>query len=216
MPRNTKPLPQDPTAELVREYHEAFLANERFSTAEATLDQVFGQWRNNDCFRNILIKACLLNSLYSTNINAIYAAAQRIRELEVDRRLEAADHSLVNEIAKVQVNEDTERDFYSFASKYCHFHNNPSYPIYDSYVEDVLVHYQIKCPFMELMDPRKKTTKKHIREHLKDYEAFCVALNALRARFALESASVRELDHFLWGYGRELYPKKYKKKNPRD
>lgn len=215
MPRNTKRLPEDATPDLVQRHHQAFVQNSRYATAEAMLDAVFGAYRSNASFQNILIKSCVLNALYSTNINAIYAVAERIMEVEIDDRLARADQTLVNDIARVQVNEETMREFYSFASKYCHFHVN-SYPIYDSFVEELLVHYQIKRPYMEMLNLKKNRTKKYIREYLHQYDHFCDTLTRFRDQFVLNNISAREMDHFLWGYGRELYPKAYKKRKSSD
>jgi hypothetical protein len=211
MSRNTKRLPQDATQELVEKYHQAFLGNERYAMSELTVQFVFDNCRDNSCMKNILIKACVLNSLYSTNIRAIYAVAQRVLSLNIDQRLRKGDKALVNEIAQTRLNKDTERGFYSFASKYCHFHNNDAYPIYDSFVEDVLVHYQIKSPFMGIPDQKKSSIKKNIREHLKRYESFWAEIEGLKQKYGLQPFSTKEIDHFLWGYGRALYPRNYGK-----
>jgi hypothetical protein len=79
MPRNTKPLPDPATHQLVMEYDAGFVGDSRYSTAEATLDTVFQDYPSNTDMPSILIKACTLNALYSTNINAIYRAAERIQ-----------------------------------------------------------------------------------------------------------------------------------------
>jgi len=78
-------------------------------------------------------------------------------------------------------------------------------------MEDILVHYQIKEPFIDLPDENYCHTKYYIREALKDYNLFCNAINALRRKFGIDTFSVREFDHFLWGYGRELYPRPIKR-----
>ncbi len=211
MPRNTKPLPEDATLDLVRKYHEVFMNNERYAMGERIVKSVFAQYPGNTSLDSIVIKACVLNTLYSTNINAIVAVAERILSLNIDARLTATDKALVNEIGRVRVNEKSKRNFYSFASKYCHFHNT-AYPIYDSFVEDMLVHYQIKNPFMSLRPGAKPKTKTHIRSHLEDYGRFYNAVEAFKQRYGLQACSSEEIDRFLWGYGRLLYPKNYEKK----
>ncbi len=208
MPRNTKTLPEDATPKLVKEYHQKFVNNERFALSERVVKTVFAQYPGNTSFDNIMIKACVLNTMYSTRINAIDAVARRILSLKIDCRISSADKTLVNEIAQVQVNERTLRNFYSFASKYCHFHN-PAYPIYDSFVEDMLVHYQIKDPFMVLGQGMEPKTKAHICKHLDDYGQFSQAMESFKCKYDLQNCSTEEIDHFLWGYGRELYPKSY-------
>jgi hypothetical protein len=182
--------------------------NERFVLGERVVKNVFDQYPGNTSLDNIMIKTCVLNTIYSTRINAIDAVARRILSLKIDNRIISTDKTLVNEIARVQVNEKSHRNFYSFASKYCHFHNS-AYPIYDSFVEDMLVHYQIKSPFLILGQEMKSKIKTHIRKHLEDYNRFSEAIESFKRRYGLQTCSAEEIDHFLWGYGRELYPKNY-------
>ncbi len=55
-------------------------------------------------------------------------------------RIQSGDASLVNELALVSVG-GKQRNFYSFASKYCNHHNAEAFPIYDSYVDKMLMHF---------------------------------------------------------------------------
>jgi hypothetical protein len=203
MTMSARQLPKDATAELVRQYHQIFQKNELFTLSERAVKTVFSQYNGNTCLDNILIKVCVLNTLYGTNIRDSVTVARHIKNLDIDERVMAGDKSLVNELAQVQFSA-SKFNFYSFASKYCHFHNL-SYPLYDSFVEDLLVHYQIKdpkYPFISLpADPQKKTA---IRAYLKDYSSFCDAIESFKQKYNLCSFSTEELDHFLWGYGREL------------
>jgi hypothetical protein len=206
MRKNGKPLPADASPDIVEKYHQLFISDARFSTGKETIDAVFAQFPCNTDTIAILAKACVLDSLYSTNVFNIYAVALHIKSLNIDARLGVADLSLVNEIATVKLNGVDSRNFYSFASKYCHFHN-PAYPIYDSFVEDVLVHYQIKSPFMPLEAERKAD----IRKHLKNYKNFVAAIDSFKEKYGLHGIPNENIDHFLWGYGKEYYPKSYAK-----
>jgi hypothetical protein len=208
MPRNTKPLPEIATPQLVDEYHQKFVNNEQFVLGERVVRNVFTQYPGNTSLDNIMIKICVLNTIYSTRINAIYAVARKILSLKIDDRIISADKTLVNEIAQVNINKKSHRNFYSFASKYCHFHNT-TYPIYDSFVEDMLVHYQIKESFMALGKGMNPKTKTHIRKHLRGYDRFSEAMESFKVKYGLQNCSTEEIDHFLWGYGRKLYPKNY-------
>ena len=60
--------------------------------------------RHNDCIEDVLIKCSSLNDFYSTNIFDIHTMAQHILSLKIDERLENGDLSLVNDIARVEVN----------------------------------------------------------------------------------------------------------------
>ncbi len=51
------------------------------------------------------------------------------------------DVSLVNEIAKVEIS-GKQFNFYSFATKYCSHHKPKDYPIYDNYVDRLLMAFK--------------------------------------------------------------------------
>ena len=69
------------------------------------------------------------------------------QEIYISRYLNQ-DETLVNDIAKVNIN-GKEKYFYSFATKYCSHHYPTVFPIYDSYVEKVLLHFNKKDKFYE-------------------------------------------------------------------
>ena len=108
----------------------------------------------------ILIKCSCLNDFYSTNIFSIYPVAKRIFKLKIDKRLNEGDPILVNDIAHVIIN-DKEKFFYSFATKYCSHHNNNDFPIYDYFVDRMLMYFKKRDNF----SPFKQTD-------LKDYAKF--------------------------------------------
>lgn len=94
--------------------------------------------------KHILLKCASLNDFYSTNIFSVYPVAKHILSLKnIDERLKSYDPLLVSEIQKVSIS-DVEKNFYSFASKYCSHHNPNDYPIYDSYVDEVLRYFRNK------------------------------------------------------------------------
>ena len=143
------------------------------------------EFSDNTCLENVIIKASALNDLYSTNIFSIYYMAKHITEIEdINCRLASGDHGLVNCIAKIQIN-DKEKRFYSFASKYCSFHNEDSFPIYDQYVEKMLKHYGAKG-------------------NLKDYGDFCSAIDTFKKGNGLDSCSLKDIDIYLWMKGKSL------------
>ncbi|UTW70364.1 hypothetical protein KHA80_07545 [Anaerobacillus sp. HL2] len=45
---------------------------------------------------------------------------------------------------------EKKKNFYSFATKYCSHHNPLDYPIYDSYVDEVLRHFRNRDGFSDL------------------------------------------------------------------
>lgn len=62
--------------------------------------------------------------------------------LDIDDRLMAGDVTLVNDIAKVNMDNGTVKNFYSFATKYCSHHKHLDFLIYDSYVDRLLRYFR--------------------------------------------------------------------------
>ena len=69
--------------------------------------------------------------------------------------------------------------------KYCSFHNEDSFPIYDQYVEKMLKHYGAKG-------------------NLKDYGDFCSAIDTFKKGNGLDSCSLKDIDIYLWMKGKSL------------
>jgi hypothetical protein len=152
--------------------------------------------RHND-LQQVIIKVSALNDFYSTNIFDTYSVATHIRSVrDVKGRLERGDLSLVNELACVKIG-GRDRNFYSFASKYCSHHKPDSYPIYDYYVAKVLMYYRDKSRFFGFT-----------KEDLKKYGTFVEVIKKFRTYYKLDN-SLREIDLFLWRTGREKFPRTY-------
>ena len=171
---------------------------EDYTAQEDAINRLFnGEFKSNDNLQNILIKCSVLNDFYSTNIFKIYPVAKHILELNIDNRLEMGDPSLINDIALVNIS-GVEKNFYSFATKYCSHHNPADYPIYDSYVAKVLNYYRHKDKFAEFSEI-----------DLKQYTKFKDILIKFRSFYKLEQLNLKELDMFLWQYGKEYFPNNY-------
>ena len=174
---------------------------EDYSFQEEALDKLFFRLcPKNTCIEDILLKVSTLNDFYSTHIYSTYPVAKHILALDIDERLQMGDLSLVKAIQKVTV-KGTERNLYSFASKYCSHHNPLAFPIYDSYVDEIL------CRFM-----KQDHFATFRRGDLKDYQKFYDILLAFRSFYGLEKYNLKEIDKYLWQLGKDLLPKSYGKK----
>src|SRR5206468_1151652 len=100
----------------------------------------------NTSLEDILLKVVALNDLYRTGILATYRVAEHIFQLNIDPLLEAGQSEAVARIARVQLG-TVARNNYSFATKYCAWHNPDAYPIYDSYVDNLLWGYKKQDQF---------------------------------------------------------------------
>lgn len=162
-----------------------------YSNQEKALDKLFMDiCKKNDNKEDILIKCSSLNDFYSTNIFDIHTVAQHILSLHIDERLEKGDHSLVDDIAHVEVN-GKDHFFYSFATKYCSHHQPERYAIYDSYVEKVLISMNNRMHYANFN-----------REELKDYDIYMSVIRAFQQRFGLMQYNIKQLDQYLWQLGK--------------
>lgn len=162
-----------------------------YSNQEKALDKLFMDiCKHNDCIEDILIKCSSLNDFYSTNIFDIHSLAQHILSLKIDNRLKNGDLSLVDNIARVNVN-GKDHFFYSFSTKYCSHHQPECYAIYDNYVEKVLMSMNIRHHFTKFK-----------REDLKDYNTYIKVIKAFQQRYGLMQYSIKQLDQYLWQLGK--------------
>lgn len=148
----------------------------------------------NKVIDDIILKTAALNTVYNTYIYSVYPVAQHILSLGIDERLRADDETLVNELMRVFYNSGEKVDHYSFATKYCSFHNPDAFPIYDSYVGKILQYYRDRERFSLFKN-----------SELKNYPKFKQILSAFRRYFGLEKYTTKELDQYLWQFGKEHF-----------
>jgi hypothetical protein len=118
--------------------------------------------------------------------------------LNIDERLQNGDVTLVNEIARVQMDNGTVKNLYSFATKYSSHHNSLEFPIYDSYVDKVLQHFRNTDRFYDFE-----------KEDLKRYKEFKNILLKFRAFYMLESYNLKDIDKYLSLLGKDKLPNRY-------
>ena len=191
----------NPSIEQVEIYLTKWDGLENYHLQEDALNKLFFELcpKNVDV-TDILLKASTLNNFYSTNIFSIYPVAKHICALDIDARLKAGDVTLVGDIQYVTIGE-TLKNFYSFATKYCSHHNPIDYPIYDSYVDEVLRYFRKRDGFSDFQDV-----------DLKDYAKFKNILIEFRAFYGLEKHKLKQIDQYVWQLGKEYFPKNYGKK----
>jgi hypothetical protein len=156
----------------------------KFSAPVDAISKICKQYPNNNNLEEVLIKCAVIDNFSSTNVFDLYKMADHIVKKNIDEKLKKGDYSLVNDIAKVEIG-GKERNFYSFATKYCHYHKPYFFAIYDSYVAKVL------CVFLD-----KKESE------LRIYNNYIKALNDFRQRYNLDKYKYDNLDKYLWRLGR--------------
>ncbi|MGX2970978.1 hypothetical protein [Helicobacter sp. T3_23-1059] len=187
-----------PIQEELESYLKAFQTDftmRHYLAQESALKKLFKAYHNNTNLDEIIIKVATLNSLYGTNIFNIFAVAEHISHIKhIDERLKSGDEKLVSEIAKSGLKNKNGKEiiFYSFATKFCSFHNSEKYAIYDSFVAKVLTHF--KQDFKQTFN----------QNDLRDYGKFMEILCAFQRHYKL-SATLRDLDLYLWQLGKKHF-----------
>jgi hypothetical protein len=183
----------------VENYLKLWDSLENYVLQESSLRKLFTEtYPDNKLIENVLIKVCSLNDFYSTNIFSPFTVAKHIVNLNIDDDLSKEDLELVNRIAKVEMAGNKIKNFYSFATKYCSHHKPEVYPIYDSYVEKMLVYFKKQDNFDDFST-----------EDLKVYPKFREILGKFRDYYNLEEFDLKQIDKYLWQAGKKYFPRKY-------
>ena len=182
-----------PTSDLLRRYIEQFEKDERYYVGDQAIIRLFKLLPSNKDLEDVLLKLSVVNDLYSTNIFATFKMAKHIQSLGVDGELANHSPEVVNRIADVTISGKSYR-FFSFATKYCSWHDQDNYPISDSFVERLLLTYQYQYGFAQF----EKTD-------LRDYPRFKGIVEQFQRHFGLLDFGLKRLDKFLWLYGKEKF-----------
>lgn len=118
----------------------------------------------------------------------------------VEVLLKGGDLDLVDRMAVVSFGSEVRR-FYSFATKYCSHHFPEAYPIYDSYVDEMLWFFHKRDYFA-----------KFNRIDMKHFPTFVGIIDQFKSHYGLEKFSRKEIDVFLWLAGKKHFPR-YKQAN---
>ena len=195
---------QTPTNELVEEYIDKFNKDERYYLADKAIINLFQKFPENKNLEDILLKISVINDLYSTNIFGTFIMARHIQQLNIDSGLQQGNADIVTTITSGHgirsKKNDKEINFYSFATKYCNWHNKDAYPIYDSFVDKILIAYRDKDSFSKFKDIE-----------LKNFKRFKDIIADFKNNYSLTRYNLKEIDKFLWIYGKTNFPNNYGK-----
>ena len=193
-----KNYPPTPNLDLIESYLQKWDTLENYILQENSLNLLFHKLcPENIKTEHILLKVSSLNDFYSTNIYDTFTVAKHILNCEIDDSLSKGKLDIVNKIARVKIKKRT-INFYSFASKYCSHHNPAVYPIYDSYVEKMLMYFK-----------RVEKFYTFLKDDLKDYPKFVEIIRNFQVYFHLGKFTLRQIDIYLWLAGKQYFPHKY-------
>ena len=154
----------------------------------------------------VKLKVETLNLYYSTRILAVGVVSRHIVDVfaHKDEKMLTVDYNsqdekvfdLVDEIAKVTFNLSDNsvavRNMFSFATKYCSFHNPDAFYIYDRNVVAVLKLFK--------NDFGGKFSEKELRS----YKCFRQIMEQFRNYYGFDKYSCKELDIYLWQLGDKI------------
>lgn len=192
-------MPPTPTPERVRAACDEF--EQKYRVVEGALGWLFAQYPSNDDLRHVLLKVVALSSLYGTRI---FAYSEKIPNLvdvalhirnsaaEIGSALSVGAPEVVERISRVSVAKKADRNFFSFATKFCSWHKPDLYPIWDANVQRYLRRLQRHSDFAGSF--------KINAEHW-EYREFRDAMVAFRDFYGISSFNFKDIDKFLWLYG---------------
>ena len=170
----------------------------RYRIEETALQSLINKYPDNSDFNGVFIKVTMLNLYYNTRLqnSFIISVAKRIHGIKnFDKRLKEGDVNLLSDISIPNTKE--EHKCFSFATKYCVLHNPDKFVIYDSIVRKALK----QCRDEELISDYKAYEPD---DYLKDIERYRKYMDVLKEfQQKCEIGSLRDLDWFLWTYGKE-------------
>ena len=188
-----------PSAREIKKYLKRWNSLENYTLQEKSLKKLFSKtYPQNVKIEDVLIKVCSLNDLYGTHILSPFTIAKHIVSLRIDKNLLKEDLTLVNRIAEVEMSDGITRNFYSFATKYCSHHKPMIYPIYDYYVEKVLMYFKRNDSFSNFK-----------RDDLKEYVRYREIMIEFKNFYCLKKYSLKQIDKYLWQLGKEYFPRTY-------
>ena len=195
-----------PTAEDVRNAINEF--NGWKDNPDPALTELFKLYPANTNFDHVLLKVVALNALYSTLIRVnsdltptVYEVARYIVDLNIDAALSRGDAQIVEKIADVTVGGKRQRN-YVFATKYCNWHKQELFPIYDSRADVCLWHLQ-----------KTGRIEEFCRQDIYySYPKFKRVVTQFMNSFLPEKFTYKEIDQYLYVEGRKLFAAKKKMK----
>lgn len=192
--------------EFLRECRSQFQNDGVLRLADEALGNVFCSFQRNDQLAKVFVKVSILNKLYKTNVYNEIRLTKHIAGINCngsfDSCLSLGGLEAVELIRKghgIVSKNGNEIDYYSFATKFCHWSNPNHYPIYDSFV-DTGIRFMVGTE-EEIVAPNFNWG------NLKDYVIFKQVIDYFKEVLGFSDLSYKDFDEALWMYGRFVQKK---------
>lgn len=184
-----------PTPELIEKQRAKFDRKER--VVEHALQSLIRRFPENVHESHVLLKVVSINELYHSRVlgKDLRKLAHRIRGLDIDSALKDGSPKAVQQIA----NCCGTREYYSFATKFCSWHNQSAYSIWDGHVDEALWAYKKQHNFADFH-----------RQDMWDYEKFAEIIKGFQKKYELDTVPLKQLDKFLWHLGDRILKRRAK------
>ena len=212
----------EPSNDLVRAYANQWLSDEdnadgyffdtfgidfrKIRREETALNKLADRVRKDPQSEDLLVAfVTTLDSIYGTRLKSPVNTAYNLFPIVRDDRLieticqvgKGSDlkerAQIVDIIATIDKVDDKSNNYaYSFATKFCSRFAPDTFPIFDSFAAGLLYHYL------------GRNAKRGWRASLGSYETYLSVYDGLIGQYKLEDFSYREIDYFLWTYGKQL------------
>ena len=173
------------------------------SEGDKVLLGLFNKMLINPSLENIELSVITLDSIYHTRLDnpfktshAIFELNQRIDFFSMIRDSGYDRRTIIDYIASINKRFDNnEKYIYSFATKFCSFISPNRFPIYDQYSSTLLYEYlkNLNCNICN---------QPLCRSNMGDYSYYISAYDCFIAHYRLDKFSYKEIDRFLWSYGK--------------
>lgn len=171
--------------------------SENDTVVESTIRELINAYRGNQDCRQILVKVLTISTLYHARVLDIdlLPLSHHIESIDdLDSRMLHGDPAAVDAIWR---SKGTKRHYPSFASKYCSWHNQEAYAIYDRNAWSALKAYATFGDRFAF--PEREFT---------EYATFLNIVRRFQSSFGLQHYSLKDIDKFLWRVGGRLIAEK--------
>ncbi len=178
----------------------AFANEPETARAESTIRELLATYGQNTQLEHVLTKVVTINALYHARVLDVdlHPLAIHIWKIgDLDSKLKQGNPDAVDAIWKSQ---GTRKHYFSFATKFCSWHNHEAYAIYDLNMWEALRAYKSKELGFQFKD-----------SECKDYACFHAIVKRFQAAYDLDGYSLKDVDKFLWLVGYRLLKAKQEK-----
>ncbi len=176
----------EPNNALVSKYLDKFNNDPKASSDDKAIFKLVQKFPKNQVIEDVILKSSVINALYRTKMYDTYPISVHILNLNIDEDIKNGNLDVVSKIAIGHGYRNSRQ--YSFATKYCSFHNKDVYPIFDRRVKEMLIMHRDLYKFSSFED-----------DDLLDYTKYVSIIYEFIEKFNLKF-SLKEIDKYLWYY----------------